>query len=353
MSFKSKVNVYRRKLTHSLTFGLGKNSPQTMQKKAHLFKMKRVLISRPNHRLGNMLMVTPLVEEICENYPDCTIDLFVKGKIAPIIFQNYPQINQIIELPKKPFKEFGKYLAVWIKLRRKKYDLVINVEKGSSSGRISALIARSEFKFFGDDFEGLTEKYSDYEHMAKFPVYNFRQFLRVLNQKVEEREVPKLSLRLDKKEIAEGKIKLDEITKDTKRETIAFFTYATGTKCFPVEWWDEFYQKFYPKYSKEFNLIEILPVENISQLDNKLPAFYSKDIREIASVMENCKLLLAADSGMMHLGCASQVPTIGLFSVSNSKMYAPYGGQNTVLDMNKQTQEDIIRQMDKIIISKN
>ena len=152
MSLKSKANSVRRKLMHSLTHNIGKKSVGDMQKKAPNFKVNRVLISRPNHRLGNMLLITPLVQEIANTFPNCTIDLFVKGKITPIIFQNYPQVKNIIELPKKPLKDFSEYLKVWFSLKRTTYDLVINVEKGSSSGRISTIIPSADFKFYGDDF---------------------------------------------------------------------------------------------------------------------------------------------------------------------------------------------------------
>src|SRR5690606_1231645 len=107
MSLKSRANIVRRKIMHTLTHNIGKKSVSEMQKKADRFMVKRVLISRPNHRLGNMLLITPLVQEIARTFPDCTIDLFVKGKITPIVFENYPQVHQIIELPKKPLKEFG------------------------------------------------------------------------------------------------------------------------------------------------------------------------------------------------------------------------------------------------------
>src|SRR5690606_8854968 len=113
--------------------------------------------------------------------------------------------------------------------------------------------------------------------------------------------------------------------------TIAFFTYATGTKCYPGEWWPAFYEKFYPKYVTDFNFIEILPVEDISQLKRKLPTYYSKDIREIASLMANCEMVVAADSGMMHLSSAALTPTIGLFSVTRTEVYAPYGNNSTFI----------------------
>lgn len=347
MSFKSWVNVYRRKLTHSLTHNMGKRSIEEMQKKAHFLEVKRVLISRPNHRLGNMLLITPLVQEVIDTFPDCKIDLFVKGKITPIIFENYPQIDRIIELPKKPFKEFGKYIKVWFSLRKHKYDLVINVEKASSSGRISAIVAKADFKFFGDDFEELNVKYADFSHIAKYPIYNFRRFLEILIQKSSNKEVPLVDLKLSEKEIAIGKQKLDDLTKDSSRETLAFFTYATGTKCYPIEWWTEFYQQFHPKFIDKYNLIEVLPVENISQLERKLPTFYSKDIREIGALMANCKVVVAADSGMMHLGSSALTITFGLFSVSSIEKYAPYGNQNTFFNTNIQSQLEIVQEMEK------
>ena len=334
---------------HALTHNIGKKSVHAMQKKANRFEIKRVLISRPNHRLGNMLLITPLVQEIGNTFPNCTIDLFVKGKITPIIFQNYPQVKNIIELPKKPLKEFKEYLSVWFSLKRTKYDLVINVEKGSSSGRISTILPQADFKFYGDDFAELIKKHPDFGHISKYPVYNFRRFLEVLYQKPLQGDVPVLDIKLTDAEKEQGKNDLLKTTQNSTRKTIAFFTYATGAKCYSVEWWQTFYDLFYPKYKDDYNLIEILPVENISQLEQKLPTFYSKDIRQIAALMANCEVIVAADSGMMHLSSAALTPTIGLFSVTNTDIYAPYGNGSTYVDTNFQSHTDIIKEIDRIL----
>ena len=40
------------------------------------------------------------------------------------------------------------------------------------------------------------------------------------------------------------------------------------------------------KEFKSYNIIEVLPVENISQIDFKAPSFYSKDVREIAHLLQ-------------------------------------------------------------------
>ncbi len=350
MGFKSRVNHIRRTFFKKLTENIGKKSIEEMQQKAHQFQAKKILISRPNHRLGNMLLITPLIQEVVATFPDAQIDLFVKGKLAPIVFKNYPQIGEIIELPKKTFDDFYTYLKVWASLKKKKYDLVINVEKGSSSGRYSTALPTASFKFFGDDWEHLKTKYSDYGHIAKYPVYNFRHFLELMKQKPLSQDVPLLDIRLSNEEKEQGKKVLYEIIPDKNKKTIAFFTYATGAKCYSVEWWTEFYNKFYPEFHQNYNLIEILPAENISQLERKLPTYYSKDIREMASLMNQCDLIVAADSGIMHLSSASQAPTLGLFSVTSTEMYQPYGNKNTFVHTDFENVDDIIEKMRKILL---
>src|SRR5690606_38144458 len=96
----------------------------------------------------------------------------------------------------KPLKEFKEYLSVWFSLKRTKYDLVINVEKGSSSGRISTILPQADFKFYGDDFEELIKKYPDFGHISKYPVYNFIRFLEVLYQKPLQGDVHVLDINL-------------------------------------------------------------------------------------------------------------------------------------------------------------
>ncbi|RZJ31083.1 MAG: lipopolysaccharide heptosyltransferase family protein, partial [Flavobacterium sp.] len=33
--------------------------------------IKQVLVCRPNHRLGNLLLITPLLDELSTIFPDC------------------------------------------------------------------------------------------------------------------------------------------------------------------------------------------------------------------------------------------------------------------------------------------
>jgi ADP-heptose:LPS heptosyltransferase len=347
MSILQKVNVYRRILTHSLTKNIGSSQKNQKIDLTQKIEIKRVLISRPNHRLGNLLLITPLVQEVVATFPECKIDLFVKGGLAPIVFQNYENINYIIELPKKPFKNLIAYFQVWIKIKKQHYDIVINVDKGSSSGRLSAQFANAKYKFFGEVDENIQLKYTDYEHIAKYPVYEFRSFLTKLGFEKNENPVPSLDIKLSPTEIAEGQKIVKEIVKNDIK-TISIFTYATDDKCYSESWWEEFYERLKTEYPN-YNIIEVLPVENISQIGFKAPTFYSKDIREIGSVIANTVIFIGADSGIMHLASASRTPTVGLFSRPNLNMYTPYNNNSVAINTNSNNTDDCIKIINHIL----
>ena len=343
-----KINVFRRKLTKFLSSLFVTNEVEYTEDFVKNINIKRIMIIRPNHRLGNQLLLTPLVEEVSLIFPNCEIDLFLKGTLGNEIFSNFDNVINIIELPKKHFKYPFKYISSWLKLKRKKYDLVINAIGNSSSGKLATKISNSKLKFYG--VKSLSPKSSGYKHIAKLPIYNLRAFLLNIGFNVAKTKVPPLNIKLSDTEIIEGNKIILKIVKNN-RQTISLFTYATNDKCYSKEWWDEFYQMLLIKFPN-YNIIEILPIENISNLSIDIPKFYSKNIREIASVIANTTFFIGADSGMMHLASSSQATTIGLFSVTELNTYTPYDNYSIAVNTNIINKKGIIRLIDNIIINK-
>ena len=348
MTFIKKINEYRRVLTHGLTKNIGNSTVNQNIDLTTQVEIKRVLICRPNARLGNLLLITPLVEEVTSTFPGCKIDLFVKGFLAPIIFEKQENINYIIELPKKPFDNLIAYFKVWVKIKKQHYDIVINVDKGSSSGRLAAQFANSKYKFFGEGDADIPLKYQDYTHMAKYPIYSFRSFLTQLGFPKNENPIPSLNLKLSPSEIAAGKKVLDAIVSKEKK-TLCIFTFATGDKCYSESWWEKFYERLKTEYPN-YNILEVLPIENVSQIGFKTPSFYSKDIREIGSLIANTELFIGADSGMMHLASSAQTPTVGLFKFDNLIRYQPYNNNSIAIDTNNDAIEEWIKATNKILL---
>lgn len=348
MNILKNINVARRFIMRNLTKNIGQSRVDPKASLTAATEIKRVLICRPNHRLGNLLLITPLLQEVTATFPDCKIDLFVKGSLAPTLFQNYKNIHRIIELPRKPFKNLFQYIKGWIAIKSNQYDIVINVAKHSSSGRLSAQFANSKYKFFGNLPEDDASEHTDQAHIAKYPIYSFRKYLSQLGLRKNYNAVASLNLKLSLSEIADGHLLLKEMV-NPEQKTISIFTYATGDKCYSESWWEHFYEQLkisYPGY----NIIEILPVENVSKIGFKAPTFYSTNIRQIGALIANTDLFIGADSGIMHLASAVHTPTIGLFSVTDHHTYQPYNNNSIAINTNNSTIKDWISALNGVLV---
>lgn len=343
-----KINNIRRKLMHGITRNVGR-AKQGPSGPIDRDTIKRVLISRPNHRLGNLLLITPLLQELETTFPSCKIDVFMKGGLGPVLFKNYKNIDRILSLPKKHFHHLPTYFYSWFRLKTKKYDLIINVDKNSSSGRLSSQLANGTYKIFGDIDEQVLAKNKAYEHLAKYPVYNLRDFLATVGFEKNEKPVPPLSLKLSRSEIEEGKKIVDGMVNNQKK-TICIFTFATGNKCYSESWWGEFYGALKNKYGSAYNIVEMLPKENVSQIAFEAPMYYSQDIRQICAFIANTEVFIGADSGMMHLASASQTPIVGLFKATNLNKYGPYNANSVAIDTNNTSTSESMEEIDRILL---
>lgn len=338
---KKQINSVRKVLLYSVTRWI-KGGKRDASNPIEIDNIRRVLISRPNSRLGNLLMVTPLVQDIQRQLPNAKIDLFVRGGVGYPIFENYSNVENLIVLPSKPFKELVKYMKVWWKMRKEKYDLVLNVIPNSSSGRLSAQLSTASLKDFGDEIEMLKKEYVDYGHMAKLPVYNFRNLLKDYGLENDMNyPMPTLSFNLTNSELLNSEKVYQNLIGNDK-PTIYIYTYATGNKCLTSEWWLSFYEKLKIQFDA-YNIVEVLPKEKISQVNFIAPSYYSIDLHEMSGVISKGSLFITADCGVMHLASASNIPTLGLFNITSIDCYGPYNGGSKAVYSDKVNQDDIIK----------
>ena len=346
MSSSKKINKLRKKITKGLTKNIG-HKKNIYNDAPPNIEIKRILICRPNKRLGNLLLFTPLLQEVETTFPNCKVDLFVKGNLASSVFKNYKNINHIIQLPVKPFKHLYKEIQAWLFIKINHYDLSINVISHSSSGKLSTQFSNATYKFFGDAEDGELLNYKDKEHSAKYPVYAFRNYLSHLGFPKNERPVPNLSLKLNTLEIAEGKEVLNKIV-NNKNKTICLFTFATGDKCYSDQWWESFYERLKTEFAN-YNIIEVLPVQNVSKISFKAPTFSDKDVRKVGALIANTEVFICADGGIMHLASAVHTPTVGLFSVTDKNTFEPYNDKSVGINTNETNIDKLIGVLNNIL----
>jgi len=310
--------------------------------------VKQVLISRPNHRLGNLLLITPLIQEIEHLFPNAKIDLLVQGGVAPILFESYTSIDRIIQLPKKPFNNLSSYLKKAFSIRKKRYDFAINAVEGSSSGKIYTLLASAKYKVF-DGINNSQDSTKNKElHIAKYQVYSLRKYLSLMDLPMAKKVIPTLNLKLSTNEIKKGKQLLETLVPNDKK-VLCIYTFATGNKCYSKEWWEPFYERLLKEFNQDYTILEVLPIENVSQIDFNAPTYYSKSIREMAAVLANTEMYIGADCGIMHLASAAQIPAVGLFSRPNVLTYEPYGNKSIGINTNLKSIDDYIIEIKKIL----
>ena len=82
-------------------------------------------------------------------------------------------------------------------------------------------------------------------------------------------------------------------------------------------------------------VVDALPRETTSNLTG------SEHLLTLAEVMRRCTVVIANDSGLMHLAAASGAPTVGLFGPSPVEAYAPWGRHTAVVTSPSRSMNDI------------
>ncbi len=86
--------------------------------------------------IGDVVLATSLVEKLKETYPDSSID-FLLRKGNESLLTNHPHLRQVIIFDKKQGK-YKNLLGVLSRIRKEKYDYVINAQRFFASGFLTA-----------------------------------------------------------------------------------------------------------------------------------------------------------------------------------------------------------------------
>ena len=298
----------------------------------------RILVCRPNHRLGNTLLLTPLITELEQVFKGAEIDILTEGRIAAEVFSTAFSVKNIYCLPRRGFKHPWAFLSLLLRIRKTRYDLIIDPCLGSNFSRAMTRFLHGRYKLGFDDRAegtGLTHpvpRSVATRHMAKRAI----NLVRWISKRPDgdSTEFPSMDIRLTAQEHEQGKRLLGGILADTDqpvtRPLVGIFANATGAKRYPQEWWRELIATLLQKVPHA-SIVEFVPMHGKSMLDSAWPAYYSSDIRRMGAVMAAVDLIVSADCGVMHLAVASGVPTVGLFCVTDPTVYQPYGHESGAL----------------------
>lgn len=289
------------------------------------FGIQRILVCRPNHRLGNTLLLTPLLVEIERRFPGAEVDLLSAGPAAHAVFRGFDIVGDCTTLDRRAARRPFATIGALRKLRSRRYDLVIDAAAGSSSGRIASAMAKARFQLRTDAMptDGLAT------HLAARPV----QALRWAIGAPVEADVPLLDVRLTDVERRGGRDALLRVLRDANERglpVMAIFPNATGSKRLAADWWSDFTNELLTRIG-DVCIVELVSADGQSRLGGGYPTYYTSDPRKLAAFIEAAGTYISADCGVMHLAAATAATTVGLFGPTDPGRYAPYGRDNVAI----------------------
>ncbi|HET9032908.1 MAG TPA: glycosyltransferase family 9 protein [Dokdonella sp.] len=301
-------------------------------------------------------MLTPLVAELQTQFPGAQVDLLVGGDQSRYLFEHFPNVGTVYSLPRHAFRHPWRTIKILSSVRRQRYDLAIDPDISSHSSRLLVNRFRSTYRigFIGRKPSGRLSSGLPVplrvRHMAQLPIVLLRSAIATRETSPISAPMPMLDLRLTAGERASGQLILNELLESSTgrrdQPVIGIFTHATASKRYPDEWWSVMLDCLRKKYPRA-RFVELLPAHGVSVLGGLLPGYFSSQPRRMAAVIAATRMFIAADSGIMHLACASRGPVvIGLFSCTDPEVYGPYGSGNQAISTHWLGPNDVCPKID-------
>ncbi len=257
--------------------------------------------------IGDVVMSTAILTRLLEQHPDATFDI-VCGKPSVGLFDDFPNKGDVIPLIK--MKHHLHYGALAWKLRKRKYDLVIDLR-----GSLISVMVR-------------TKKRMVFRRSSGHSVDQFAAMI-----PASSKPEPKLWI----SDTAEMPFKVEE---GKFYITLAPTANWMG-KQWPQKYWAEFVQKvlsdkaykntkfvvlgaLHERESIE-DFIASIPEDNLIDLVGKTP------LKGAISAIAGSDMFVGNDSGLGHIAAAFNVPVVSLFGPTDDTVYAPYGEHVEVL----------------------
>lgn len=279
--------------------------------------MPDILVIKPSS-LGDIIHGLQVAESLRSQMPDCRITWVVGDRFAPLV-QACPTVDDYLV-----YKRHGglrKIIRLLTQIRKRNFDIVIDFQGLARSG-LMTMAARAERKLGRSDArEGATLAYREKAPLPQsgseaHALEILLQFLPLLDCRAELRGQLQFNINAPKNFDADL----------LERRPVILFPESRR----PEKEWGGFVE-LTSRLLQEYPEIDIVLAGSASPEDlPDLPdarftnLFGKTGLDELAVLVSRARLVVANDSGPMHLAAALQVPVIGLFGPTSPERFGPY-----------------------------
>lgn len=293
--------------------------------------------------IGDVVLSTPCIRALRENYPLAMIVVAVWDKAAELL-EDCPWLDHVIAVPKQSGSLWEKVFIqrdFFQKLRNFHFDLAIDLRTGTR-GAIMAFLsgARQRLGFYADDgklwrnrvFTSLLHReYSPDQHVVDYLLC----LLEAFGVTTEQRN-PVLA-------VSENKLaKIDGFLKEEMIESSRMFVAVQPFSLWRYkEWGKEKYIALVRWLIEEQGATVFITGSALEQEQTEeiVRNFYKRcynfagktSIGLYAALLKRCRFFIGVDSAGLHIAAAVGTPTVGIFGPSSPVSWAPREARHLVI----------------------
>ena len=294
--------------------------------------IQRLLVVKTSS-IGDVIHALPIVQAIKDAAPHLTLGWVVRRRCADIL-RGKPSIDHLYVMPDRP--SLRELLNLRRELRLGHYDMALDMQGLALSGLVTYL-SGAPIRLGWDRNREMNALFlthpivpgkSKSSHEVDL-LYGFADALGVHAEHPEFTPQPYLA--------SEGAAQAGEWLASLSRPRIALNVGASRAyKRWPLENWTQTAQCLTQSGRSIVFVGDKTDAESVAQITPHLTGGFvnlagETTLRELASVLAACDLLVSGDSGPMHLAVAVGTPVIAIFGATNPARHGPYGARNTVL----------------------
>ncbi len=272
--------------------------------------MKKILIIQ-TASIGDVILVTPILEKLHLFFPQVQIDVLLK-RGTESLFKEHPFLNEVLVWDKRQ-RKYKNLFALLGKIRKQRYDLVVNVQRFASSGFVATFskakqkvgFSKNPFSFF------YTKRYEHKIDCEQSPVHEVERNLSLISDFTDKNPV--------KPKLYPSEKHFDKVLPFKTGKYICIAPASLWfTKQFPKEKWIEFLD--FTDQSSTVFLLGGKSDENLCdeiKENTKHPLVINLagalDFLETVALMKDAQMNYVNDSAPMHLASSINAPTSAIF----------------------------------------
>jgi len=281
-------------------------------------EVRRILCIKPRG-IGDIVLSTIILDNLAAAFPLATID-FLTAKFAMDAVRDHPLVGEVIGM------ERGVFSTARV-LRKRKYDLVIDLWTNPRSAQIT-LLSGARYRV-GYGYRGRRYAYNilatadrGVGHSAEHNL----ELLKVMDVPVISRRIH-FSTRPEEEEAAR-----QWLAGNFGSRQVVGIVPSGGwpSKRAPVATWVAICKAIEREYDIGFVVLwgpgDEADADGIKAgLGHHVAIAPPTTVRAMAGFLKCCALVIANDSGPMHIAAALGVPTVGLFGPTDPLSHGPFG----------------------------